>query len=92
MEHQIPQGFGMDSYEYVLFFYRDFCSSQTKSRQILLLRLVKGHLNFAAKLTQSLYLKGTILSMIDKRAVLQMYLISRPVSEGMRVLLTPLAG
>ena len=39
-------------------------------------------LNFAVKLSQSLYLKGTILSMIDKRAVHQMYLISHSFSES----------
>lgn len=46
-------------------------------------------LNFAVKLNQSLYLKGTIISMIDKRTVHQMYLISHSVSESMHVLLTP---
>lgn len=49
-------------------------------------------LNFAVKLTQSLYLKDTILSMIDKRAVHQMYLISHSVSESMHVLLIPFPG
>lgn len=49
-------------------------------------------LNFAVKLPQSLYVKGTILSMIDKRAAHQMYLINHSVSESMHVLLTPFPG
>lgn len=49
-------------------------------------------LNFVVKFTRSLYLKGSILSMIDKRAVHQLYLISPSVSESMPVLLTPFPG